>query len=225
MEKSCVSVSESDTCVFCGSFSRNHRYNEDAICRYVDKQKSLLQRGPKSVRKTKSWYEKASNKLYFVTCSICKSKSCIECVKSLCCKLEEDKCHSSNNWYQTTQQVLINNVIPASFIGHCCEVQCRIKKATEQSTSNITVQENDGSKRVFKAGLLHLPELYLLLDSPMVHYVDVHGLGREKSNGEEKPGILHAVLHEDIIVDNLAETKSILLERKQLVPTICNAIG
>ena len=115
--------------------------------------------------------------------------------------------------------------VPKSFIGHCCEVKHKIEAAAKESTHDHCLTRSEVSGRVFKAGLLHFPELYLLLDSPMVNYVDVHGLGKENCEDREKPGILHAVLHKDLVEDMHTEAKSKLLSRNQRFVTLVNAIG
>jgi len=88
-------------------------------------------------------------------------------------------------------------MIPSSFVGHCCEIKERIKEAKKRS--QLTLLNKENGKNLFKAGLLHFPQLSIMLDSPMTDHVDIHGLGAEQCLNNEKPGLIHAVLHKDFI--------------------------
>ena len=78
---------------------------------------------------------------------------------------------------------------PTNFIGHCCEVGVSINNAKEVVKDSRRIE--DGAELLFD-GCLHIPGIHILLPSPIVDYVDVHGLGRE---GEyDLPGLLHDIL-------------------------------
>ena len=198
---------ESEYCSFCGVGAKNHRYNENAICRYSCSD-AMSHKSSKTLR----WLQNivtdfgdlnpqrnitnVSN-IHFLQCSICNKKSCFSCVKTLREQMYMDKTHSNDSWYSTTSEILAGSMIPSSFVGHCCEIKERIKEAKRQSQESISSEEN--SNNVLKAGLLHFPQLSIFIDSPMTDHVDVHGLGAEQCLNDEKPGLIHAVLHKDFI--------------------------
>ena len=200
-------LAESEYCSFCGENTKNHRYNENAICRY-SKSKPIVSNDSKALR----WLQNrvtdfgdlnpqrnltnVSN-IHFLQCSICNRKSCFSCVKKLRQQMYDDKTHTNDTWYSETSEILGGSMIPSSFVGHCCEIKERIKEARNRSQVILTDEEN--SDNVLKAGLLHFPQLSIFIDSPMTDHVDVHGLGAEKCLNNEKPGLIHAVLHKDFI--------------------------
>ena len=214
---------ESEYCSFCGGDTKNYRYNENAICRYSNSDDMSLQSS-----KTLRWLQNrvtdfgdlnpkrnvtnVSN-IHFLQCSICNQKSCFSCVKKLREQMYNDNTHTNDTWYSDTSEILAGSIIPSSFVGHCCEIKERIKEASDRSQVSPTDEEN--SDNVLKAGLLHFPHLSIFIDSPMTDHVDVHGLGAEKCLNNEKPGLIHAVLHKDFIKPS-STPKCILIDSTEI---------
>ena len=137
----------------------------------------------------------------FVICSLCGSKSCINCVEQLCNLMRNDNVHQNDRWYNDIQDILKGKKETSSFVGHCCEIKLQVEeaaKSAKKQNNNKDVAISDGDNGFYKAGLLHFPQLHILVDSPLVDYVDVHGLGKEECQENEKPGLLHAVTHQKI---------------------------
>lgn len=240
-EPSAVLV-ENDYCVFCGCESRNYRYHTDAICKFVDNMNISEKKGSekRGFRRLRNLVDERHKKLgaispgghfnlHFIQCSLCLSKSCIKCVEALHSKMEEDKTHADDKWYQSTKAIFTGRQSTVGFVGHCCEIKVSInshqsKYQPKQSLPPVPPQPSVAP--TFKAGLLHLPQLHLLIDSPIADYVDVHGLGKETHEDDQKPGLLHAVVASDIYAPPSKDRSTKLSEEKLVVeaPTIHNVM-
>ena len=134
--------------------------------------------------------------------------------------MEDDKTHLNNEWYNNVSAFMNGKTDNSNFIGHCCEVETKIRETMNKSAGLLSTQDkvsiDSEDHRVIKAGMLHFPQLHILLDSPMVEYVDVHGIGKENSsNHKQKPGLLHAVVHEDCILKKKKEKCKLHYEREE----------
>ena len=212
-----ANVVEEGICVLCGTSSKNYRRNEDSICRHVKQPTNPL---CKTVRNIKKKYRKEDN-IHFLRCSICKLYSCMLCVNSLMHCMDTNKCKDS--WYNNVTKMLSNKSLNKDFIGHCCEINLNITNEKKRKSHLLTHQTRappTSDNITIRAGLLHLPQLHVFIDSPMISYVDVHGLGKENTEENCTPGLIHAVVHEDIQLSPSFQDKSVcLFQKRKLVKT------
>ena len=149
-------------------------------------------------------------------CSVCNSFSCHTCLSALLMKLDEQK-ETTDVWYGQVKSFLSSNIVPINFVGHCCELSQKIIKnsPTSLECSKKSLFEN----KILYDGCLHIPSMGILIDTPFVSHVDVHGLGKEFPT-EGTRGLLHGVVdyktakicHEKGIIPD--GSKSIILYEK-----------
>ena len=104
----------------------------------------------------------------------------MSCIRELVAQLEKDKENIKDSWYENVTAIMDGSRNWSSFIGHCCEVREAVHKACVQATAKGTpavIEPSSTEGEFYVPGLLHFPQLHILIDSPMQDYVDVHGLG------------------------------------------------
>ena len=170
---------ESTYCLFCGVDSKNKRKNPKLITTYVDN-KSMY----------KYPMEGEDNYFEYIQCSQCLSKCCITCIESLCYEIKKNKDEKNDDWYIQVNAIMDSKQQNPLFIGHCCELKNKIER-TMESSKGIT----DDYSELKYDGYLHIPQLHILLDTPLVDYVDIHGLGKE--DVDHTPGLIHGVVSKE----------------------------
>ena len=191
-------VTNVDLCVFCGLNSKKTRKK---VAKYP-------------TTETNNQINHCCNVL---TCSVCSSISCHDCLQSLLIKLD-NKNEEKDKWHQQVVNFLCNGETPKDFVGHCCELQLKI----EASSDNLKEVEST-IKDMKYDGCLHFPELHILLDTPYISHVDIHGLGKEQPL-LGTPGLLHGVVnkecaiecHQQKLVPNGTST-NLLSERQEII--------
>ena len=141
----------------------------------------------------------------FLECSICNLSSCSKCLKSLISKMDDNN-DTEDQWYKQTKKYLLYDILPKKFIGHCCELKNSISNHQLQNEKMVDEHE---CRDIKYDGYLHFPQVHILLDSPMVNHVDVHGLGKEDVF-QGTPGLIHGV------VDKYCATEC---ARKNIIPS------
>ena len=81
---------------------------------------------------------------------------------------------------------MASGIIDPHFIGHCCEIKESIKFELKKQ-----IPPKKHCKKRYD-GHLHIPQLHILIDTPHVDFVDIHGLGKE--NNTSITGLLHGVV-------------------------------
>ena len=176
-----------DSCVFCGIHSRKLRRKEV---------KSSM------IPATNLINNRCSDVL---TCSNCKAISCCDCLQSLLLKMDS-KNEEKDIWHHHVVNFLRYGDTPNDFVGHCCEISLKVKELSENLKE---VQETPATMNTKYDGCLHFPQLHILLDTPYISHVDIHGLGREQPL-LGTPGLLHGVVDKDCAME---------CEQQKLVPS------
>ena len=167
---------ESCSCVFCGANSKNIRKDPNRICTYTG---------------TTGVFRQMSNNnkqlLKDIKCIKCNASSCIRCVLSLCDSMEKNNDHIGDEWYTNVVNVLSSGQEEPKILGHCCEIKESIKVARRKIP-----KKNETLKSRRYCGNLYLPQLHIMIDTPLKDFVDIHGLGKE--NNDSIPGLIHGVV-------------------------------
>lgn len=126
-----------------------------------------------------------------LACSICSSVSCNDCLQSLLLKMDSNN-EEKDKWYRQIVNFLRDGESPSDFIGHCCELKSNIEEAIDDVNSPKKITTLDTLDTKYD-GCLHFPELHILLDTPYISHIDIHGLGKEQPL-LGTPGLLHGVV-------------------------------
>ena len=100
--------------------------------------------------------------------------------------MESNNDHIGDKWYNDVLKVLSSGLESSHIIGHCCEIKESVKVATAKKNAV------DKRKQTRFSGNLHLPQLHIMIDTPLKSFVDIHGLGKENNNSV--PGLIHGVV-------------------------------
>ena len=124
-----------------------------------------------------------------LTCCVCGESVCNDCLKSITNQMTTSR-DTKDVWYSKVINYLNNSIVPKEFIGNCCEIKNKIEKCMDHNSTLNSIKDN---VELQYDGYLHFPQLHLMLDTPYVTHVDVHGLGKEDLlNGT--PGLIHGVI-------------------------------
>ena len=160
----------------------------DACCVFCDY--STMKRPSKEHKRINESIEKDASSRKFLSCSNCQLKSCSECLTSLLSTMTENK-DPKDRWFSQVSNFVNSDIVPTTFIGHCCEVKNMINNPMCQKEPQIFSKEIQTGMNL--DGHLHFPQLHILLDSPLVNHVDVHGLGKEDPL-QGTSGLIHGVV-------------------------------
>ena len=105
----------------------------------------------------------------------------------------EDNKDAPDKWFRQVVEFVNNNIVPKNFIGHCCELKSKIK-------DNMKIEDHITTNPIKYDGYLHFPQVDILLDTPLVTHVDVHGLGKEDPL-QGTPGLLHGVVDKECAIN------------------------
>ena len=173
---------------FCGQHSRKNRKRQSC-----DTYEGVSSSVPKTLRKLQRKLKSTvlpKKSVDHLQCFQCLSKACMPCIRSVCLSMETNKDHSSDHWYQSVTKLMQGNQQSPLFIGHCCELKMTINNVKFQRESKRTNKRNC---HLLYDGYHHISGIQVLIPPSIKEHIDVHGLGREKS--EELPGLLHGVVN------------------------------
>ena len=112
-------------------------------------------------------------------CAKCFRSSCIICLKLI---IDQIKKEDYDPWCYIVKLFINEKIIPFNFIGHCCEIS--------NSMQGLKSTSNKSGKKQFD-GWLFLPQLNLLIDSPLHGNINIHGFGK----GDKMiPPLIHGVI-------------------------------
>jgi hypothetical protein len=125
----------------------------------------------------------------YLSCSKCQHLTCSKCLHSIVKKMKENQ-DTKDVWFKQVSNYLHHDILPKNFVGHCCEIK---EKISDKCIHHHIDADHMQVKDMKYDGYLHFPQVHIILDSPIVDYVDVHGLGKEDSC-DGTPGLIHGVV-------------------------------